>query len=256
MKSRYFSSICLFIFLSMVSCAGTQSSGDPNLEDHTAAKKEARENSSMSYTLGPGDEVSIRVWRNDDLNRTVKLDPSGKIYLPLAGEIYAQGMTVSKLREDITLRLSKYLVDPQVDVNATEISSQKVYVLGEVRSPGTFYLEQDVSAWEVISRAGGFTEDANRDNLLLIRGENGAARVNVLKMAITKDGDPLPDSQLRRGDIIYVPETRIANFERFMVRLQNIINPFVTLERGIILSDEARAVLRGEASNARVIVSP
>jgi len=187
------------------------------------------------------------MWRNDDLNRIVKIDPSGKIYLPLAGEICAQGMTVSELRADIALRLSKYLVDPQVDVNATDISSQKVYVLGEVESPGTLYLESDIPVWEVISRAGGFTEDADRENLLLIREENGAARVSVLTAAVKKikDGDPVFASQLRKGDIIYVPETRIASFERFMVRLQNIINPFVTLERGIILSDEARAVIQG-----------
>ena len=256
MKARYFQIIWLLICFSVTSCAGTKPAGSPGGGEGVAARETTADNSSVPYIIGPGDEVSIRVWRNDDLNRTVKIDPSGYIYLPLVGEIRASGETIPELRKDITLRLSKYLVNPQVDVNATVVSSQKVYVLGEVNSPGTFYLEQDVPIWEIIARAGGFTRDANRDNLLLIRGENGAARVSVLKMAIEKDGDPLPDSQLRKGDVIYVPETKIANFERFMVRLTNIINPFVALERGIILSDDARKVLRGGESDRDIIVSP
>ena len=258
MKARYFQIIWLLICFSVTSCAGTKPAGSPGGGEGVAARETTADNSSVPYIIGPGDEVSIRVWRNDDLNRTVKIDPSGYIYLPLVGEIRASGETIPELRKDITLRLSKYLVNPQVDVNATVVSSQKVYVLGEVNSPGTFYLEQDVPIWEIIARAGGFTRDANRDNLLLIRGENGAARVSVLKMNMEKvtDGSPNPDSRLRKGDIIYVPETRIANLERFMVRLQNIINPFVTLERGIILEPSAKDVLRGEGGNQNIIVPP
>jgi len=257
MKARYFQITWLLIFISVVSCASTKLSGSPGGGNVVTAEKTVENNSSVPYILGPGDEVSIKVWRNDDLNRTVKIDPSGNIYLPLTGEILAVGMTIPELRKDIAVRLSKYLVNPQIDVNATAVSSRKVYVLGEVRSPGTFYLEQNMPVWEAISRAGGFTEDADSDNLLLIRDENGAARVSVLTMNMekVKDGDPRPNSRLRKGDIVYVTETNIANFERFMARLHNIINPFVTLERGIILAPRAIDVLRGKSGKQNIIIS-
>ena len=257
MKARYFQITWLLIFLLLEACAGTKLADRPGGGDVAAAGQAAEVNSSVPYILGQGDEISIKVWRNDDLNRTVKIDPSGNIYLPLAGEIPASGLTIPELRRDIALRLSKYLVNPQVDVNATAVSSRKVYVLGEVRSPGIFNLEHDMPALEAVSRAGGFTDDADRDNLLLIRGENGAARVSVLMMNMEKftDGGLIPDSRLRKGDIIYVPETNIANFERFMVRLQNILNPLVTMERGIILSSQARSVLKGDGTGSNVIIS-
>jgi polysaccharide export outer membrane protein len=257
MKLRYLQITWLLIFLSVVSCASTKSAGSLDSGDVLAVGQTAADNSPAPYLLGPGDEVSIRIWRNDDLNRTVKIDPSGNIYLPLAGEIKAAGITIPELRKDIAIRLSKYLVNPQIDVNTTAVSSRKVYVLGEVRSPGTFYLEQNMPPWEAISRAGGFTEDANRDSLLLVRGENGAARVSLVAMNMEKifnDGGVLTDSRLRNGDILYVPETDIAELERFMKRLNNILIPIITIERGIIFGPQVSDALHGKGKN--VIVAP
>lgn len=253
---KHWQIICFVLLLLLTSCSGNKIVKATNGEKggipmHT-------EGSSPSpFILGSSDEITINVWRNDELKRIVKIDPSGNIYVPLAGEIKASGLTISQLRKVIALRLSKYLVDPQVDITLLTISSQKVHILGEVKSPGTFTLDQRMLAWEAISMAGGFTNDANKTSVLLARNNNGVAKVTALDVHnMLKTGKIDKNIYLKSGDVIYVPPSFIANLERFMLRFNNIISPFVTLERGIILEPQAVDVLRGKEKETRVIVSP
>ena len=90
------------------------------------------------FVLGYGDEIRINVLRNTDLNRTVNADPNGNIYLSLAGEIRAEGISIRELRETMTQRLSKYLINLVVDINALALQSQKHCVRDEVRTPGSY----------------------------------------------------------------------------------------------------------------------
>jgi polysaccharide export outer membrane protein len=241
----------------IISCSGHRIVREDNLE--TKGIDEAEQLSPPSpFILGTGDEITFTVWRHDDLKRTVQIDPSGNIYLPVAGEIKASGLTISQLREEVTSRLSKYVVDPQVDINVSAIESQKVHILGEVKSPMTLTLDQRMLVWEAISRAGGLTTDANEKNILLVRTEKGVARVTALNLDIEemlKDGKLDQNVYLRNGDIIYAPPSFIANVGRFMTRFHDIINPFVTLESAIILAPDAIDVLTGEEV-PRVIVTP
>ena len=211
------------------------------------------------FVLGPGDELAVNIWRNEELNRSVKVDPSGNIYVPLAGEIRASGLTVSQLREKAVSRLSKYIVDPQVDINVLTLRSRRVHVLGEVESPGTLSLNGEMLVFEAISKSGGFTVDANEENILLVRNEDNviaatALNLNVKQMLENKSS--YQDRRLRNGDIVYVPPKRIADVERFMRRLNNIIAPFVTIERGIVLGPEVIDALKGENEAGSVIVAP
>lgn len=246
----------LLLLLLVVSCSGHKIVKEGGAEKGIVDKKEAAFPTS-SFILGSGDEIAINVWRHEDLKRTVQIDPSGNIYVPLAGEVEASGLTISQLREKIASGLSKYLVDPQVDINVSSLKSRKVHILGEVKSPGTFTLDQKMLAWEAISQAGGFTTDANQKEVLLVRNENGVARVAALNIHdMLKTGRIDQDIRLRSGDVIYVPPSFIANLERFMQRFNNIISPFIALERGIILAPEVENVLRGKEEERDIIVSP
>ncbi|MFX0203976.1 MAG: polysaccharide biosynthesis/export family protein [Candidatus Hodarchaeota archaeon] len=254
---KYWQTIWVLLFFLIISCSGHRIVREDNLE-----KKGIDEAEQLSppspFILGTGDEITFSVWRHDDLRRMVQIDPSGNIYLPVAGEIKASGLTVSQLREEVTSRLSKYIVDPQVDINVSAIKSQRVHILGEVRSPGTLTLDRKMLVWEGISKVGGLTTDANKKNVLLVRSEKGVARVTALNLDIRdmlKDGKLDQNVYLRNGDIIYALPSFIANVERFMVRFNNIINPIVTLERGIVLAPEAIDVLSGE-EGPRVLITP
>lgn len=246
----------LLLLLLVVSCSGHKIVKEGGAEKGIVDNKETAFPTS-SFILGSGDEIIFNVWRHEDLYRTVQIDPSGNIYVPLVGKVKASGLTISQLNEKIASGLSKYIVDPQVDINVSSLKSQKVHILGEVNSPGTFTLDQKMLAWEAISQAGGFTTDANQKGVLLVRNENGVARVAALNIHdMLKTGKIDQDINLRSGDVIYVPPSFIANLERFMQRFNNIISPLINLERGIVLVPEVEDVLRGKETDKDIVISP
>jgi polysaccharide biosynthesis/export protein len=210
------------------------------------------------FSLAPGDEIEVQVWRQDDLKRSTVIDPVGYISLPLAGRIKAAGLSVTQLRAEVVKGLSEFIVNPQVDVNVVSIRSRKIHVLGEVNRPGTQILEAGTKTWEAIAKAGGFTQDANTDRVLLLRSEPDATTAEVLDLNLErfiKEGRPTTNASLRNGDIVYVPTLTIANVEKFMQRLQSIINPFVTAQRAVILAPDTVDALGG-SKNGRVIIAP
>jgi len=248
---KYRQIIWVLPILFIISCSGHKVVEETN-EEKGIFDAQLDAPSSTLFTLGPGDEITINVWRNDDLKRTIKIDPSGNIYVPLAGEIQASGLTLFELREKIALKLSKYIIDPQVDISIVVITSQKFIVLGEVESAGSFTLNQKVLALEGIARAGGFTDNANQKNVLLVRADKDIARVSALNLNIKgmdKDGELDLKVYLQNGDIIYVLPSFIANIEQFMLRLNNILKPFLTTAQTIWFGDRAIDVIVNTDSN-------
>ena len=201
------------------------------------------------FVLGAGDEIELNVWRHDNLNRTIQIDPSGNISLPLAGEIRVSGLTVSQLREEITIRLSKYFVDPKIDVALVNLGSRNVYVLGEVTSPGAFVLARRISALEAITMAEGFTNDANQMSVLLVRAKEGQAEVVALNLDIremSEEGLPIQNVYLRNRDVIYVPPMKIVDVERFMLRLSGILSPILDIQRSALMWSTLYDILSGK----------
>lgn len=212
-------------------------------------------------TLGVGDEVTVSVWRNAELQREVKIDLSGSIYLPLIGEIKAAGMTIPELRKMITVKLDKYLVDPQVDVIANNITSKKYYILGEVNKSGSFLLDHQIGLLDAIASAGGVTNDAN-DKALLIRRENSDVKVmvgNINFAQLNESNLQGINATIQDKDIIFVPKSTIANIEDFMQRINTIINTFLGIQRGVILWPNFEETLLGNGaheSGSGVIMAP
>ena len=208
------------------------------------------------FVLGAGDEIELNVWRHDNLNRTIQIDPSGNISLPLAGEIRASGLTVSQLREKIAVRLSKYFVDPKVNVALVNLSSRNVYVLGEVTSPGPVVLERRTSALEAITLAKGFTHDANQEAVLLVRVKEGQAEVVALNLDIremSKEGIPIQNVYLRNRDVIYVTPMKIVDVQRFMLRLSGIIAPLLDIQRSVLMGTTLYDILIGKTVPTGVV---
>jgi len=201
---------------------------------------------AVPVLLGPGDEVSITVWRNNELTCTPRVDPNGNISVPLAGEVHAAGLGLPELRVELTKRLAKYLVNPQVQVNLTALRSRKFHVLGEVKSPGTFVLDETVGPWDAIAKAGGFTVDANQRHVLLVHNDHGTGRIAALNMrALYEDKNAAPLGLIQSGDVLYVLPSRLANIERFMQKMQNILAPVLGLEYGIVMGDQVKTILEG-----------
>lgn len=129
------------------------------------------------YRIGPEDILDINVWKNPELSRErVPVRPDGKVSHPLINDIDVAGKTTNQVKAELTEYLSKYIENPEVAVVVREIHSPKVSVSGNVRMPGYFELKTtDVTVLDMIARAQGLNEFADKGNIKVIRrGEKGA----------------------------------------------------------------------------------
>ena len=104
----------------------------------TASKAEAalRVTAEPDYRIGPGDQLSIEVWKDKDLARLVTVLPDGKVAYPMVGEVVAAGKTVAQLQKEIEGKLSLYVKDAVITVEVRQVNSLQIYVLGRVKTPG------------------------------------------------------------------------------------------------------------------------
>lgn len=119
--------------------------------------------SESEYTIGPEDVLDIKVWDNKDLDRTVEVSQEGTFTFLLIGKVHADGLSIFELEDLIEKRLADgYILEPQVTVSVTAYNNRKVFLFGEVKSPGSYVLKRKTHIMELISKAGGFTDRAAR----------------------------------------------------------------------------------------------
>jgi len=161
---------------------------------------------AKEYLIGPEDVLDVLVWKNcPDLCRTVPVRPDGKVSLPLVNDVQAAGLTPMELRQHLTAQLAEYLPTPEVSVIVREVHNFKVAVVGSVKMPGDYEIKSQATVLELIARAQGLTEFANRDKIVVLR-QNGTKtdriKFNYRKVAEGNDEDNI---FVRAGDIIVVP---------------------------------------------------
>ena len=148
------------------------------------------------YKLNSGDEISVSVYGEDDMSLETRLTDAGTISYPFLGEVRVKGMTVGELQNFITSRLKgDYFVDPKVSVSITEY--RKFFVSGEVKSPGGFSFEPGLTLEKAIALAGGFTQRAEKKEIMVTREENA----RLVEKELDLNESVLP------GDIITIKES-------------------------------------------------
>lgn len=158
------------------------------------------------YRLGPDDVLEITVYREDELYREIRISSDGNISFPLLGEVKAEGLTPYEFQAALEEKLKKYLKKPQVTVFIKEYST--ISVTGQVNQPGSFPLKGQLSVIEAIGLAKGFTKIAGQNSVKIMRMENGEKKTITVKVKdISQKGDKSKDVQLKRGDIVFVPES-------------------------------------------------
>ena len=156
------------------------------------------------YRLGPEDVIEVFVWKEPDLSTTVVVRPDGRISLPLANELVASGKTAAELQQEITARLSKYAIQPVVNVMVKQVNSLKISVLGEVRRPDVYRIKNRVTVLDAIAMAGGFTDLARPNKVIVLRNTASGARrikVNIKQLVDDETGAPL---YLQTLDTVFV----------------------------------------------------
>lgn len=158
------------------------------------------------YAIGKGDVLEISVWREPMLSGEAIVRNDGMISLALVGDIQAAGRTTMDVKTEIQTRLKQFIGEPVVTVMLKTAASQKFYVIGEVRTPGEYDLIKDMTAVQGIARAGGFTDWAKKDEIIILRKEGGSeSKIPVNYKEIVKGRSVSQNIMLRANDTIVVP---------------------------------------------------
>jgi polysaccharide export outer membrane protein len=168
-----------------------------------------------NFVIGPNDRVRITVWNQNNISGDYTIQRDGTFTFPLIGRVAASGLTVSGLEKEMRQRLMDgYFKDPQVTVAVVENQSQRVFVVGELRAPGTFPITGDVTLVEMLAKAGSTTADA-ADHAFIIRpahatgpvlpGEDTTAAVTRVDLRRLDGGVALASVLVHDGDTVFVP---------------------------------------------------
>ena len=191
------------IFLLMILPSSVYSQQNKNAATPKTAQGEIATDSD-EYIIGPEDVLYIHIWKEESMSKTVPVRMDGKISLPLVDDVQAADLTPLQLKEVLTKKLKNVIDNPTVSVTVMEANSFKVYVAGEVKTPGAQRLRSETSFVQLMTMVGGFTDWADKKKILIIRKEKGAEKrltVNYQKIIDGKE----PDMPIKRGDMVIVP---------------------------------------------------
>ncbi len=158
------------------------------------------------FIIGPEDDLEIMVWKSPELTRRLLVRPDGKISFPFIGDVQAAGLTTTKLKEAITIRLKEYIAEPEVSVNVMVVNSYYFYMMGEIGKPGKYPLRGRVTLLQAITLAGGFTPFASKNRISIFRKEGQTEKKIPIRFDDIIYGENTEKNIiLHSGDTIVVP---------------------------------------------------
>lgn len=187
------------------------------------------ETAGGNYKIIPMDKLDISVFQVPDLARTVEVNQSGMISLPLIGLVQASGLTAEQLQANIEHKLAaEYLQDPQVLVSIREYSSRRVTVSGSVQKPGVFPLTGETTLMQAIAMAGGMTANADRGAVLIFRQSGTTRQVAKFDVGLISEAKA-PDPYIEPGDIIILNSSAVKTLIGSVKELIPIAGFFIAI---------------------------
>jgi len=190
-----------------------------------AASTQDRQGEKVNYVIGAGDLISVHAANVPELSeRSIRVDMSGYVNMPMAGKIQAAGLTIEALQAAVGDRLKVYLEQPDVTINLLEYHSQPVSVFGEVASAGVHQLQGRKTLIEIIAQAGGVRPGAGPTVRITRRIEYGRVplpdatddptgkfSVGSLELKpLIQAKTPDRDIEIQPYDIISVPKAELV----------------------------------------------
>lgn len=196
---RFFWRAAYALALSLSACTGGSLPPAPSAETATSP-----------YLIGPGDTLTIFVWRNPELSTDVTVRPDGRVSMPLVEDITANGMTPTQLAREVEKRLSKYLSKPLVTVMQKQFVgpfNRQIRIIGEAVQPKAIPYRANMTLLDAMIEVGGLTRFAAGDRATLARTVgNQQATYSVHIDSLIRDGDIQSNVPLSPGDIIIIPQ--------------------------------------------------
>jgi len=157
------------------------------------------------YVVGPGDLMSVVVWKEPSISGPVKVRPDGFITIPLVNEVQVTGMSTEDLRKTLEEKYKPFIKDPFVTIRIEQIASSVIYVIGEVGRPAAYPALGKDTILQVLTRAGGLSVFADRDSIRIIRRNGVSATSYIVDYNAIIKGDFRQDILLFPGDRVIVP---------------------------------------------------
>ena len=158
------------------------------------------------YVIGADDVLTVVFWRDKEMSGDVVVRPDGKITLPLVNDVDAAGSTPEELRDRISKVAAQFLEEPAVTITVKQINSRRVFITGEVGKPGPYPLTAPTTVLQLIAMAGGLNDFAHREEIVVMRTENGRAVTFPFDYAAVAKRKKLQQNiVLKPGDVVLVP---------------------------------------------------
>ncbi len=194
--------IVLLTVLSLVGCSNTPTY--PPAPAQTSAF-------DWNYLVGPGDSVSVFVWRNPEVSGNFPVRPDGKMTMNLVEDLPASGKTPTQLARDIEKALAKYIQEPIVTVivgGGVGPFDQQLRVLGEATKPQALNYREKMSLIDLMISVGGLTDFAAGNKAYILRTQDGKqSQLGVRLEDLLRGGDIRANVEMRPGDVLVIPES-------------------------------------------------
>jgi protein involved in polysaccharide export with SLBB domain len=180
------------------------------------------------HRLVAGDEIELKFLLNNELNDKLMVGPDGRVTVPLLGPITAQGQTVEDFTKSLETAYAPKLRVPKLDVIMRNYGAARIYVGGEVKTPGVLAMAGQMDVLQGVVAAGGILPSATLEKIVVIRrraDHTPMMRTVDLRGAIGH-ADARDDFPLQAADVIYVPKSGIAEFDMFVEQYLNAALPF------------------------------
>ncbi len=159
----------------------------------------------FQYRLGPGDVISLKVWRRPELSfEALTVSPDGFISVPRAGYINVMNDTPGVVEQKVMGKLEQLYVHPEVTVIVKEFHNNRAFVLGRVAKPGVVNFTGNGTLLEGIALAGGLPDRDKMTRCSIIRGKESVIWIDL--QDLLRNGNMSLNAQIRNNDIIYIPE--------------------------------------------------
>jgi len=155
------------------------------------------------YVIGPGDRFSISTWGRLERSYQVEVDRNGEVTIPKIGTIKVWGLTFSELKDYLLREFSKHYKGFHMNVVMGKLRTIRVYVVGEVATPGSYTLSSLSTVYNALFAAGGPSKRGTLRNIQLIRNGKTLQAIDLYDFLLR--GDKSQDARLQSGDTVFVP---------------------------------------------------
>ena len=158
---------------------------------------------STTYRLGPGDQLLIKIWGALENQFLTEVTPEGFVILPAVGEFVVEGKTLAEVSALLKARLRERFFNSSFAVRLVRIRKFRVYVTGEVRRPGTYFMRPSDRLSDVLELAEGLSNWGN-ETQIQVRHASGDTSVYDISRFF-RLGDEAANPYLQAGDVVFVP---------------------------------------------------